>query len=121
MINTLYTIFCKTPNWLLRLFVIKKPSLINGQVLDLKSSIIINFITKQLPMLSKDTDIDSARIQREAIKLELSNKPICAVNFHDALLATSKSDILLREYVLDNLQYQKCMLFFHGGGLVFGG
>jgi acetyl esterase len=121
VINTLYTIFCKTPNWLLKLFVFKKPSLINGQVLDLKSSIIINFITKQLPMLSEDTNIDSARIQREAIKLQLSNKPICTVNFKDEFLATSESEVLLREYVPDNLEYQKCMLFFHGGGHVFGG
>ena len=56
-------------------------------------------------MLSEDTDIDSARIQREAIKLGLSNKPICTVNFEDEFLATSESEVLLREYVPDNLEY----------------
>lgn len=121
MVNTLYKIFCNTPDWVLKLLTLKKPLFLNGQVLDFKSSIMINLVTKQLPMLSNDIDIDNARIQREAIKLRLSNKPCCKVNFVDEFLLSSGSQILLREYIPENIQSQKAMLYFHGGGHVFGG
>lgn len=121
MLNIIYKIFCKTPDWILKFIFFRKSLFLNGQVLDLKSSIIINFISKQLPMLSEDTDIIAARIEREAVKLSLSNTPICSVVYQDEFLNSSGTEILLREYSPSNLKYSKTMLFFHGGGHVFGG
>ena len=88
-----------------------------GQRLDLKSQLLIGIIEKYLPDLD---DYESFRKARNDTILNFSSDSTQSVDYEDKKIAVNQKNLEIRDYVPTDIQTNKIMLYFHGGGYVIG-
>ena len=107
------------PVWLLKLIYLKRRTPIRGRLVDFQSSIILDVMPKAELHKVSDGSIQSVRdsIAKQRLKYRLSLKPKNKVIKKDHFI-TDRENLLLREYIPKNIEKNKVVLFFHGGGYV---
>ena len=115
--NFLFAIFFKTPDWILRTITLQKPKQYLGQRLDLKSQLLIGIVEKYLPDLD---DYESFRKARNDTILNFSSDSTQSVDYEDKKIDVNQKNLEIRDYVPADIQTNKIMLYFHGGGYVIG-
>ena len=107
------------PVWLLKLIYLKRRTPIRGRLVDFQSSIILDVMPKAELHKVSDGSIQSVRdsIAKQRLKYRLSLKPKNKVIKKDHFI-TDRKNLLLREYIPKNIEKNKVVLFFHGGGYV---
>jgi acetyl esterase len=115
----LLNIFFFIPVWLLKLVYWKRRTPIRGRLLDIQSSIILDLIPKSELHKVSDNSIQKVRdlIIKQRTRYQLSLAPNSAVGKIDHFIE-DKDTLLLREYIPKNIEKNKVVLFFHGGGYV---
>ena len=107
------------PVWLLKLIYLKRRTPIRGRLVDFQSSVILDVMPKAELHKVSDGSIQSVRdsIAKQRLKYRLSLKPKNKVIKKDHFI-TDRENLLLREYIPKNIEKNKVVLFFHGGGYV---
>jgi acetyl esterase len=107
------------PVWLLKLIYLKRRTPIRGRLVDFQSSVILDLMPKAELHKVSDGSIQSVRdsIAKQRLKYRLSLKPKNKVIKKDHFI-TDRENLLLREYIPKNIEKNKVVLFFHGGGYV---
>ena len=107
------------PVWLLKLIYLKRRTPIRGRLVDFQSSVILDLMPKAELHKVSDGSIQSVRdsIAKQRLKYRLSLKPKNKVIKKDHFI-TDRESLLLREYIPKNIEKNKVVLFFHGGGYV---
>ena len=107
------------PVWLLKLIYLKRRTPIRGRLVDFQSSVILDLMPKAELHKVSDGSIQSVRdsIAKQRLKYRLSLKPKNKVIKKDHFI-TDRENLLLREYIPKNIEKNKAVLFFHGGGYV---
>ncbi len=107
------------PVWLLKLIYLKRRTPIRGRLVDFQSSIILDVMPKAELHKVSDSSIQSVRdsIAKQRLKYRLSLKPKNKVIKKDHFI-TDRENLLLREYIPKNIEKNKAVLFFQGGGYV---
>ena len=115
----LLNIFFCMPVWLLKLIYLKRRIPIRGRLVDFQSSVILDVMPKAELHKVSDGSIQSVRdsIAKQRLKYRLSLKPKNKVIKKDHFI-TDRENLLLREYIPKNIEKNKVVLFFHGGGYV---
>ena len=115
----LLNIFFSMPVWLLKLSYLKRRTPIRGRLVDFQSSVILDLMPKAELHKVSDGSIQSVRdsIAKQRLKYRLSLKPKNKVIKKDHFI-TDRENLLLREYIPKNIEKNKVVLFFHGGGYV---
>ncbi len=107
------------PVWLLKLIYLKRRTPIRGRLVDFQSSVILDVMPKAELHKVSDSSIQGVRdsIAKQRLKYRLSLKPKNKVIKKDHFI-TDRENLLLREYIPKNIEKNKVVLFFHGGGYV---
>ena len=107
------------PVWLLKLIYLKRRTPIRGRLVDFQSSVILDVMPKAELHKVSDSSIQGVRdsIAKQRLKYRLSLKPKNKVIKKDHFI-TDRESLLLREYIPKNIEKNKVVLFFHGGGYV---
>ena len=107
------------PVWLLKLIYLKRRTPIRGRLVDFQSSVILDVMPKAELHKVSDSSIQGVRdsIAKQRLKYRLSLKPKNKVIKKDHYI-TDRENLLLREYIPKNIEKNKVVLFFHGGGYV---
>ena len=107
------------PVWLLKLIYLKRRTPIRGRLVDFQSSVILDVMPKAELHKVSDSSIQGVRdsIAKQRLKYRLSPKPKNKVIKKDHFI-TDRENLLLREYIPKNIEKNKVVLFFHGGGYV---
>lgn len=115
----LLNIFFSMPVWLLKLIYLKRRTPIRGRLVDFQSSVILDVMPKAELHKVSDSSIQGVRdsIAKQRLKYRLSLKPKNKVIKKDHFI-TDRENLLLREYIPKNIEKNKVVLFFHGGGYV---
>ena len=115
--------FFLLPVWLLRILTFQRSIVINNQILDHQTQAFLGLQSLQLNDLDGAIGISSAQELRDMLieGLPLSAKPCQPLKLVDHLLSTKFGDLKIREYCPDKCSVSSPILYFHGGGYVFGG
>ena len=115
-------IFFLLPVWLIRLVTLQKKIIINNQMLDHQTQAFLGLQSLQLVTLDDAIgDASAAELREMFIEgLPLSAKPSIPLKSTDRILPTKFGDLKIREYCPDKLSTSSPILYFHGGGYVFG-
>lgn len=116
-------IILNSPSFLLKvLFFWKKRIEHSNYYLDFKSQIILEFMpNSNLSELDSHEKIEDARKKRERFyNFYKPSRKIKNINTTEHFIKISNKNILLREYSKSNNKTKKAILYFHGGGYVFG-
>lgn len=107
------------PVWLLKLIYLKRRIPIRGRLVDFQSAVILDVMPKAELHKVSDSSIQGVRdsIAKQRLKYRLSLKPKNKVIKKDHFI-TDRENLLLREYIPKNIEKNKVVLFFHGGGYV---
>ena len=114
-------LFLIIPNFLVKLFFLKKTPRIRNQYFDIQSYLYINLIPKLNLYKISDTQIPYVRnlIEKGRSKYRLSAKPKNKVQINNFFISIGENkEILLREYIPNNVSKNRAILYFHGGGYV---
>ena len=115
--------FFLLPVWFLRLVTFQKSIFINNQILDHQTQAFLGLQSLQLTNLDDAIGNASAQELREMFieGLPLSAKPCTPVKLIDHVLPSKFGDLIIREYCPNQSYVRSPILYFHGGGYVFGG
>ena len=118
-------IFFSLPVWLLRCLVFKRSISINNQILDFQTQVFLGLQSLQANSFDDPNSFNSAKELREIIEssregLPLNAKPRILVETLDHLIQSQYGDLKVREYCPERQLVQSPILYFHGGGYVFG-
>ena len=116
-------LFFIIPVWLLRLITFQRSIILNNQILDHQTQAFLGLQSLQLTDMDDAIGSVSAQELREMFieGLPLSAKPCMPVRIIDHLLPSKFGDHKIREYCPNQNSISTPILYFHGGGYVFGG
>ena len=125
VIKLFLQIFFSLPVWLLRCLVFKRSITINNQILDFQTQVFLGLQSLQANSFDDPNSFNSAKELREIIEssregLPLNAKPRMLVETLDHLIQSQYGDLKVREYCPERKLVQSPILYFHGGGYVFG-
>ncbi|MDO7750543.1 MAG: alpha/beta hydrolase fold domain-containing protein, partial [SAR86 cluster bacterium] len=122
MTKLILKIFFILPVWFLKLITLKKRILVNGQILDYQTQILLALQSLEANLLNLTEPAESIREKLDGRKDALPSMklPGSQVTFRDHKLTIDNIDLILREYTPDNKINDSSILYFHGGGYVIG-
>ena len=117
LLNTFFYI----PIWFLKLIFLKKRIPIRGNLFDFQSSVVLSIIPKKDLSIIPDSSIQETRdlINKKRSEYRLSLKAKNTIRRQDHKI-DSETNTILREYKPNQIDTDKVILFFHGGGYVLG-
>lgn len=120
-INLVLNLFFSLPNWLLGLLFRKKGAFIRDQYLDHQTKIFLDLIDIFGYKLDTKNFNNTERIKSNnaRMSLNINKKPNINITFNDIYLRENKK-IFMREYIPFDIETDKTLLFFHGGGYALG-
>ena len=122
MTKLILKIFFILPVWFLKLITLKKRILVNGQILDYQTQILLALQSLETNFLNLTESAESIRekLDGRTDSLPTIKLPGSQVTFRDHTIPLDSIDLILREYTPDNKINDSSILYFHGGGYVIG-
>ena len=122
MTKLILKIFFILPIWFLKLITLRKRILVNGQILDYQTQILLALQSLETDLLNLTEPAESIREKLDGRKDALPSIKLSGsqVTFRDHKISLENIDLILREYTPDNKTHDSSILYFHGGGYVIG-
>ena len=122
MTKLILKIFFILPVWFLKLITLRKRILVNGQILDYQTQILLALQSLETNLLNLTEPAESIREKLDGRKDSLPSIKLSGsqVTFRDHKISLDNIDLILREYTPDNKTHDSSILYFHGGGYVIG-
>ncbi len=120
-INLILKVFFLLPDWFLNIIFFKKPPMLRDIYLDKQTSLFLKLIEIFGYKIDTENFNNDERSKSNQARLSIAiNESTPKLYSYQDILIGSKKNLLVREYIPQNIISDKTMLYFHGGGYVIG-
>ena len=122
MTKLILKLFFLLPSWLLKIVTMRKKILVNGQILDYQTQILLVLQSLQPDNFDLTESAADLRIKLDGRQDSLPNIKLSGsqVTFCDHTIYADNIELTIREYTPEQQAHVSPILYFHGGGYVIG-